>query len=86
MIWLPLIFLAVAALLRTRETTYALLGGIVLSMQVLAGHPQYLFYGAVAVFLYVILRAAIGERQQTGKRLRFLLAGFAVLKDTVSCQ
>src|SRR5207249_4303577 len=69
MIWLPLLLLAVEALLRTRETTYALLGGIVLSMQALAGHPQYLFYSAVAACLYVMLRAAIGERQQTGKRL-----------------
>jgi len=82
MIWLPLLFLAVEALLRTRETTYALLGGIVLSMQVLAGHPQYLFYSAVAVCLYGILRVAIGERQPTGKRLRFLLVGFAVLLAT----
>src|SRR5262249_12654451 len=75
MIWLPLLFLAVEALLRTRAITSALLGGIVLALQVLAGHPQYLFYSAVAVGLYVLLRVTIGARPPTGKRLRCLVGG-----------
>src|SRR5262249_59888110 len=80
--WLPLLFLAVEAWLRTRKSTYALLGGIVLSMQVLAGHPQYLFYSTVAVFMYVVLRVAIDARQQSAKRFLALLRGLVVLCAT----
>lgn len=82
MIWLPLLFLAVEAWLNTRKIVYALLGGIVLSIQVLAGHPQYLFYSTVTLFVYVVLRMAIVEKKPTARQLRSLLAGFAVLLAT----
>jgi uncharacterized membrane protein YfhO len=82
MVWLPLLFLVVEAWLRTRKSIHALLGGIVLSVQVLAGHPQYLFYSTVTVCLYVVMHLAIDYRQQSAKRLLALLAGFAVLFAT----
>jgi hypothetical protein len=79
MIWLPLILLGVEAWLRTRKLQYALLSGIVLAIQILAGHPQYLFYSTIAVCIYFLLNLV------AGKELRPvvpLLAGFGAFLIT----
>jgi len=55
MIWAPLIFLAIDGFLETHSPLFWLLGVLGVAMQVLAGHPQYLFYTAVAAGLYSLL-------------------------------
>jgi hypothetical protein len=52
MTWVPLLFLAFDGFLATRRLSYCLLGMLALSMQWLAGHPQYVFYSGVALALY----------------------------------
>ena len=59
MIWLPLVFLGIELFLTKKRIRYALFSGVPLSFQVLAGHPQYLFYSTIAAFLYVIFHLAI---------------------------
>ncbi|MBM4055425.1 MAG: YfhO family protein [Planctomycetes bacterium] len=56
MIWLPLILLFSELFLRTRSLLYAFIGGVVVACNILAGHPQYFFYTAIAVSLYFLLR------------------------------
>ncbi len=75
MTWLPLLFLGVEAFLRNQKIKYVLLSGVPLSMQVLAGHPQYLFYSVIALSIY------FGLRLWSTKALRqapFFIFGFCL--------
>ncbi|TVM03907.1 MAG: hypothetical protein CV087_02495 [Candidatus Brocadia sp. WS118] len=56
MIWLPLILLFSELFIRTRNFFYALLGGVAVAFNILAGHPQYFFYTSIAVVIYFIIR------------------------------
>lgn len=52
MAWMPLLFLAIDGLFESRSFKWCLLGIFALTMQILAGYPQYLFFTTVAVALY----------------------------------
>ena len=52
MAWVPLLFLAIDGFFASREVKWLLLGMSALAMQILAGHPQYVFYTAVAAGIY----------------------------------
>lgn len=56
MIWVPLVFLSIDRLFKNYSFDKCFLGIFAVTMQILAGHPQYLFYTAVAVLLYSGLR------------------------------
>jgi xanthosine utilization system XapX-like protein len=56
MAWAPLLFCAIDGLIRERSTLWYLVGVLALTMQILAGHPQYVFYTAIAAGLYSLLR------------------------------
>jgi hypothetical protein len=75
MAWLPLLFLSIEAFLRKGRMIYPLLGGLVLAIQVFAGHPQYLFYSGIAVGCYFALNLIIARERH---RLAFLLGGFGL--------
>jgi len=76
MIWLPLLLLGVEAFLRHRGIKFALLGALPLALQVFAGHPQYLFYSALAAALYFVLSLAVSRDLRCGWRV---YCGFAVI-------
>jgi hypothetical protein len=52
MVWAPLIFLAIDGLLEHPSLGWCLVGMFAVLMQILAGHPQYVFYTAVAAAVY----------------------------------
>ena len=54
--WIPLLFLALDGYCRSRSTWWLLLGVFTTTMQILAGHPQYVFYTGVAAVIYLLLR------------------------------
>lgn len=54
MAWAPLLFLAIDGWFKKRGLGWLLLGMLAVSMQVLAGHPQYVFFTAVAAGLYTV--------------------------------
>ncbi|HHT9137077.1 MAG TPA: YfhO family protein [Candidatus Wunengus sp. YC60] len=56
MIWLPLILLFSELFIRNRNYLYAFFGGVAVAFNILAGHPQYFFYTAIAVVAYFIIR------------------------------
>ena len=56
LVWAPLLFLAIDGLAEKPSFRYGLLGAFTLAMQVLAGHPQYVFYTGVAAAVYCSLR------------------------------
>ncbi|MBI2469729.1 MAG: YfhO family protein [Planctomycetes bacterium] len=56
MIWLPLILLFSELFIRNRNYLYAFFGGVAVAFNILAGHPQYFFYTAIAVLAYFIIR------------------------------
>lgn len=72
MTWGPLIFLAIDGIFETRKLIWALLGMFAVAMQVFAGHPQYVFYTAIAAGLYSLCRLACGPKPGLG-----LMAGLA---------
>ena len=51
-VWAPLIFLAIDGLLEYHSLGWCLVGMFAVLMQILAGHPQYVFYTAVAAAVY----------------------------------
>ena len=78
MTWVPLLFLTIDGVLnRGRNASarsllgWCLLGMFAVAMQILAGHPQYLFYTGIAAGIYVLLnavhtlraKASAGERE-----------------------
>ena len=56
MVWGPLILLAIDGWCARRTLPWLLLGGGALAMQILAGHPQYVFYTGIASGLYSLLK------------------------------
>jgi len=52
MTWVPLIFLTVDGLLEKPTLGWGLLGSFAVAMQILAGHPQYVYYTALSVVIY----------------------------------
>ena len=52
MTWTPLIFLALEGWNQNPNRRWLALGVLAVSMQILAGHPQYVFYTFLAVLAY----------------------------------
>ena len=63
MAWAPLLFCAIDGLIRERSTLWYLVGVLALTMQILAGHPQYVFYTAIAAGLYSLFRLIEAPRR-----------------------
>ena len=55
MVWAPLIFLAIDGFLDRQKGLWVLLGIFAISMQILAGHPQYVYFTGLAAALYLVL-------------------------------
>jgi hypothetical protein len=55
MVWAPLIFLAIDGLLEKVSLGWILLGIFAVSMQILAGHPQYVYFTAIIGTIYGFL-------------------------------
>jgi hypothetical protein len=58
MVWGPLVLLSIDGWLDKRTAGWLLLGGGATAMQILAGHPQYVFYTGVAAAIYGLPRLA----------------------------
>ena len=56
MAWAPWLLLAVDELLRKPSLGWVLAGAVAASLEILAGHPQYIFYTAVTAGLYAVLQ------------------------------
>ena len=63
MAWGPFVFLAIDGWLRHRTPGWLLLGAASVAMQILAGHPQYVFYTGVAAGLYCVGQLAVAPRR-----------------------
>ena len=80
MVWAPLLFLAIDGLLEERSLTWCLMGMFAITMQILAGHPQYVFYTAIAAGLYSGLRLIRArERPRLALGLGSMYVGAAAL-------
>jgi hypothetical protein len=55
MAWVPLVFLCIDGIFDKRTLNCAILGVAAVSMHILAGHPQYVFYTAIASAIYCSL-------------------------------
>ena len=80
MAWGPFIFLAIDGWLRCRTPGWLLLGAASVALQILAGHPQYVFYTGVAAGLYAAVQLTIvPDRLRAAAGLAaFPLAGAAL--------
>ena len=73
MVWTPLVLLAIDELARTGALKWALLGVVALAMQILAGHPQYVYYTGIALAFYALLQLIRSPHRVA------LLGGFAAM-------
>jgi len=56
--WIPLIFLAIDEWLASGRPAWGLLGMLAVAMQIFAGHPQYVYFTAIAAAVYSAGRLA----------------------------
>ena len=56
LIWIPLLFLSIDGLFEKKSLWWCFLGMFAGAMQILAGHPQYVFYTGVAATIYTGIR------------------------------
>ncbi len=56
MVWVPLLLLSFDFILSQRYCDGLLLGSFSLAMQMFSGHPQYVYFTAIALCLYALLR------------------------------
>ena len=81
--WLPLALICGEMAVRRRRVVWCLLAGVVLGVQILAGHPQYMAYCAGAQALYILFRAASECRGEGAARpLIGAAAGIALMVAT----
>jgi len=62
-VWAPLIFLSIDGLFDKGKLGWVMLGIFAVSMQILAGHPQYVYYTALGAGIYVILHTVAQVRK-----------------------
>ncbi len=55
-IWIPLILLFLDKAIESRRVVFAALTGVVIGIQILGQHPQYVFYSLLAALLYAVWR------------------------------
>src|SRR5256885_16096472 len=56
--WIPLLLLAIDEWLASSRLAWCLIGMLTVSMQILSGHPQYVYLTALAAGGYALLRLA----------------------------
>ncbi len=74
--WIPLLFLAIDEWLASRRLAWCLVGMLTVSMQILSGHPQYVYFTALAAGGYALLRLA-ERRDHRGAAAAGLLSFYA---------
>ncbi|MFA5293551.1 MAG: hypothetical protein WC496_11020 [Phycisphaerae bacterium] len=77
MTWVPLVFLSIDGICDKRTLNWAILGVAAVSMLILAGHPQYVFYTAVASAIYCGL-SLLNQPQRIRVLSLFALMGVGV--------
>ena len=78
--WIPLVFLAIDGLFEDRSPRWALLGIFAVSMMILGGDAQYVFYTAVAAAIYCALCMVRAERRlRIALGLALMVAGAAAI-------
>jgi hypothetical protein len=65
MAWVPLLFLCIDRLFDQRSLKWSLMGMFTITMLILAGHPQYVYYTALAAGIYSAL-CLIKSNHRTG--------------------
>ena len=55
LVWAPLLYLAIDGLFDYGKAGWVMLGAAAVSMQILAGHPQYVYYTAMSAMVYTLL-------------------------------
>ncbi|WP_428939386.1 hypothetical protein [Fontivita pretiosa] len=80
MVWTPLMLLTLDKLAERGQWRWCMLGVIAVAMQLLAGHPQYVYYTGLALVLYTFIRLAQpGHRRQLAMGLMAMYAGGVML-------
>lgn len=79
MAWIPVVFLSVERLLELPNLQNLLIGSGILSLQLLAGHPQYFLYTVLFAFLYALALLFRDHRGWKTKTLAGLALGLLTL-------
>jgi hypothetical protein len=79
--WIPLVFLAIDGWLDARKPAWCLLGMLAVAMQILAGHPQYVFFTALIAAVYSLVRLTepVARRPAAAAGLAAFYVGGAAL-------
>lgn len=79
MTWTPLVFLLIDIALKKNKIQWIIISGVILGIQILAGHIQYIFHLIIFISLYLFI---MGHKYRLIRRLSyifiFLTIGFSV--------
>ncbi len=64
MAWIPLQFLAIDEWFARRKPAWCLVGMFAIAMEILGGHPQYVYFAGIATGLYALIRLAEPQRNR----------------------
>ncbi|HMB96264.1 MAG TPA: hypothetical protein VKK61_09520, partial [Tepidisphaeraceae bacterium] len=73
MVWAPLMLLTIDKLAMSGDLRWCMLGIAAATMQILAGHPQYVYYTGIALTIYALLRFANSSHRKQ------LVGGFVLI-------
>lgn len=82
-VWIPLILLAIDGVIETGSPKWWLLGTVALTMQILAGHPQYVYYTGIVASIYFALRLVQSEHRVKAVGIFIAMYVAAVLLSAV---
>jgi uncharacterized membrane protein YfhO len=77
--WIPLIFLFFFKAYKEEKSLFSVLGGIFLAVQLYSGHPQFVYYGMLALFVFMAFMAVYAIRDKKPRKTAFLVASFFIV-------
>jgi len=84
--WVPAVFGCVDAWLRTARTKWIVLGSMCVAMQIFAGHPQYVYFEALAAGIFAIVNwlAAAAHAGDCKSQIQNLQSPTSSLQSSIS--
>ncbi|MFP4081637.1 MAG: YfhO family protein [Candidatus Aminicenantes bacterium] len=77
--WTPLVFLFFLKAVKQAKPSYAVLSGVILSVQMFSGHLQFPYYGLMALFFFAIFLFLSSLKNREGRKALVPVTSFLIV-------
>lgn len=77
--WTPLVFLFFLKAVKQAKPSYAILSGVIFSVQIFSGHLQFPYYGLMALFFFAIYLMSSSLKNREGRKASVSVASFLIV-------